>query len=366
MNANILAPIGGVEVNLLEIGRELAHRGHTIDLAYLVDGMYRDDYSAFCPSLRQVRGFSFSRRQALADLRRIIPSAWAASRKRPDVVYVNQINEIVYGAMASRLARTPLICHLHGCVASGVSPRLATQVDRFVAVSRYVSDYWLAAGVAPDRLAVVHNGIDPAAYPPGGVAERSEARERLGLPEEGFVALYYGRIDPDKGVEVLLDAWGKLQGDLDVGRLLLVGSPSVHQNPAYLQSLHDRAPAGCHWLPMQRDVLTPLHAADVVVLPAMWAEPFGRVIVETLSTGRPVVASRTGGIPEILNGPFERFLTEPGDAGALAKHLRELVEWRRHEPQLAAACTALVTDRFTLANTVDKTEGILLDVLHGP
>jgi glycosyltransferase involved in cell wall biosynthesis len=139
---------------------------------------------------------------------------------------------------------------------------------------------------------------------------------------------------------------------------LIVGSPSAHlpDGTQFLDRLQATAPPGCVWLPAQSDVIGPLHAADVVVVPSLWAEPFGRVIIEAMATGRPAIASRLGGIPEILTGEFERFLLEPGDAGVIALALEGLVGWQKREPSLAGHCHAHVRDNFSLDQVVDGVE----------
>ena len=73
----------------------------------------------------------------------------------------------------------------------------------------------------------------------------------------------------------------------------------------YQAELKKLATDSVHFIEGQRNVVTPLHASDVVVVPSVWREPFGRTVIEALATGRPVVASRVGGIPEILTGPLE-------------------------------------------------------------
>ena len=157
---------------------------------------------------------------------------------------------------------------------------------------------------------------------------------------------------------MLLDAWRRLGVSGDEGRLLIVGSPSAHldDGAGFLERLQATAPPGCVWSPAQSDVVGPLHAADVVVVPSVWAEPFGRVIVEAMATGRPAVASRVGGIPEILTGEFERFLVEPGDAGVLTLALESLVGWQEREPALADRCRAHVRDHFSLDRVVEGVE----------
>jgi glycosyltransferase involved in cell wall biosynthesis len=191
--------------------------------------------------------------------------------------------------------------------------------------------------------------------------ERARARDVLGLPQEGFIALYFGRLDPEKGIDVLLEGWRRLGLGGD-DRLLLVGSPSthLHDGDSYVEGLQAKAPPGCIWLPAQADVVVPLHAADVVVLPTICDEGFPRVVVEALATGRPALASRIGGIPELLTGEFERFLMEPGDAGMIASALGSLVGWQQREPELAGRCSAYIRDHFSLDRLVEGVERSLM------
>ena len=110
-------------------------------------------------------------------------------------------------------------------------------------------------------------------------------------------------------------------------------------------------------------MVTPLHASDVVVVPSVWQEAFGRTVIEALATGRPVVASRVGGIPEILSGTLGRFLFERDDADGLAEQLLGLLHWRVKEPALAELCRSRVLEQFTLERTVDGIESAFRSVL---
>ena len=183
-------------------------------------------------------------------------------------------------------------------------------------------------------------------------------REReLGLPEDVFVVGYVGRLDREKGVDLALSAWRLLDLSPEVARLFVVGSPTVRQDAdAYRAELEALAGPGVTILAGRADVVVPLHAADVIVVPSRWDEPFGRAVIEALSTGRPVLATAVGGIPEILEGPMARFLFEREDAEMLAAQLSALRGWREREPELAEGCRSWVQRHFTLAGMVDGVE----------
>ena len=156
---------------------------------------------------------------------------------------------------------------------------------------------------------------------------------------------------------MLLRAWRRLGFHADEARLLVVGSSTVHARCRRLSGRVGKlATDSVHFIAGRRNVVTPLHASDVVVVPSVWREPFGRTVIEALATGRPVVASRVGGIPEILTGPLDRFLFEPADPEALAEQLRSLRNWRERQPGLAGQCRAHIVERFTLAHTVEGLE----------
>ncbi|HVB92668.1 MAG TPA: glycosyltransferase family 4 protein [Acidimicrobiales bacterium] len=353
-----LAPIGGVEVQTLFVCRELARRGHEIDLVYLQDGELHSEFQEVCRKVTQVPTFRFSRKRPIHSGRRLVSLIRAVLSSRPDVICVQRTGEIAGALVAGRLARAPVVCHLHGFRSGGCGRRKGSQVAKFIAVSNFIKDKWVAEGLEPSWIEVVHNGVEPTAYPFGGAEMRGPARRMLGLPEGGFLALFYGRLEPIKGVEVLLDAWKLLKLDPKDNRLLLVGSAaSDAEGAAYEKSLLSRDSRGCHWSPSRRDVITPLHAADVVVVPSK-VEAFPRAVIEALATGRPVVAARTGGIPEMLKGEFSRFLFIPGDSASLADRLQSVVAWREREPALAQACTAHVLAHFTGQVMVDGLEEI--------
>jgi glycosyltransferase involved in cell wall biosynthesis len=231
-------------------------------------------------------------------------------------------------------------------------------------VSNYVADRLVAGGFDARRLQVVHNGIDPADYPVGGEAERRQARRELDIPDDAFVVTFVGRLDPDKGLHVLLDAWQKLGFSPDEARLVVVGSSVLEgAGSDYARQLISRADESVQFLPARRDVVTPLHAANAVVVPSDVAESFGRVVVEALATGRPAIASAVGGIPEILHGDLSRWLFDQGDAAALADRLRDVMGWEDTDPELGRRCTARAVKEFSLARTADGLERLFAEVV---
>jgi glycosyltransferase involved in cell wall biosynthesis len=313
------------------------------------------------PTLRGREGQRFHRAALLR-------AALGARRAAADVdaVYLNDDRHAFVGGVLSRLPRRALVCHLRLPVTTARTrqDRLGLPlVDRFIAVSAATRDEYAADGFAPGKLDVVHNGIDPDRFPFGTPERRAAARAALGLADQ-FTVVFAGRLDHAKGIETLLDAWASLGLGPDEGRLVLAGEARNHRSAteaeAYVASLRARAPAAtCLWLGRTDDVVPLFHAADVVALPSVFAEPFGRVLVEALACGRPAVGSAVGGIPEILTGELSAGVVPPSDPAALAAALDRLRGWPERDPGLAERCRAAVERSFTLDRTVEGVEAVL-------
>ena len=128
--------------------------------------------------------------------------------------------------------------------------------------------------------------------------------------------LFAGRISEEKGVDVLVEAFGQLARSAPDCRLVLVGSPSAAAEPTAAHAYEARLQAAAEglpvtWLPRRNDVVPLLQAADVAVVPSRWAEPLSRSIMEPLACGTPVVATRVGGSPEVLTGWFSDYPFRP-------------------------------------------------------
>jgi glycosyltransferase involved in cell wall biosynthesis len=360
-NSELLSPNTGISVQTLEVTEELARRGHHVDLLYMQDGPYRQRYEAFCDSMQEVTNFDLGVHHLIRDAPRLLPGIRLGVRSRPDVLYVNRYRPLPWALTTGALSRSPVVCHLHGMIGMEHPPVnrvLGRLTTRFICVSDFVRDRFLDLGGNPERTDVVHNGIDPDAYPPGGLDERRAARAVLGLPEDPLMVMYFGRIDPTKGVDVLVRALAGLDTSGRAVELLVVGS-------AYDEEWATRTLAGSpvpvRRLPMRTDVVTPLHAADLVVVPSVVEEAFGRTVIEGLATGRPVIGSDIGGVPEVLTGPLARFLVPPGDVPALTAAVDGALDWRQREPGLAEVCTGHVARNFTLRSMVDGVEARLVE-----
>lgn len=189
-----------------------------------------------------------------------------------------------------------------------------------VAVSSNLADIALDLGVRPEHVHVLPNGVDADAFP---LIERREARRRLGLPQDCRIVLYVGNLLPVKGLDVLMNAAADSNGWLEVTDtvLALAGKGPMEKQIRTEISQHGLEKRVRLLGYLGRDeVKLWINAADVLVLPSR-NEGCPNVVLEALACGTPVVASRVGGIPDMLDEDCG-IQVEPENAAALATAIR--------------------------------------------
>ncbi len=256
--------------------------------------------------------------------RRYAATVAAQASWEPSVVLAHNAPQLVAEVDAAR--HTPVL-YAHNELLRTYSPREATRVlgraGAVVCVSGYVAER-TADRLPPrlrDRVRVVHNGVDTALFRPGDAARAAGEPLRV---------VFVGRTVPEKGPDVLVDALLRLRRSDVV--TTVVGTP--HFAPGAPLTRYERdlraaaRPLGdaVRWLPFQprNEVASLMRAADVVVVPSRWAEPFALTVLEGMASGAAVVAARTGGIPEAAGDAG--VLVPPGSADALAAALEGLAD----------------------------------------
>ncbi len=355
-----LDPLGGIEMCTLEDSLALAARGHTIDVMYKDDGLLRPRFEKAGIGLKGPVSFDFSVRHPLSGIAPFLGQARWASSRSPDILLINRFEDIYWATTIATRSRCPIVCQLHHMPNQYRLSRLHRRVAHFIAVSSFMRDAWIDAGISPERISVIVNALPPGGYPRGGLLERAVARRQLGIDEDVNVVLYYGRMLREKGVGTLLKVWAELGPSHRGAQLVLVGSTTLLDDPELAKLLGELNPVSIRLFPMQDDVVPFLHAADLVVFPTWLEEGFGRVVLEGLATGRPVIASRVGAVPEILSGAMARFLVEPRNSNDLRSAIESLFDWRRTDPDLESECANSVETRYSFQNHISAMEEVLV------
>lgn len=194
------------------------------------------------------------------------------------------------------------------------------------------------------------------AYPPVGPeyaeGQRDPARARYGIEDANPCLLVVGSISRGRGQDVALRALPRVRERFPDARLVIVGAPhSRAADLAFADELRGLATElrieDAVVFADTTDAMADVYAAaDVVVNPARFAEPFGRVAAEALMAGRPVVATRVGAIPEVIRDGLDGLLVDPDDAGALATAIIQLMDDPARAEGLVESGRARVLGRF--------------------
>lgn len=228
------------------------------------------------------------------------------------------------------------------------TPLAYRQADLVVALSPTMRDWAERGGAPPERLALIPNGIDPADI---GLSEALPPPTPEG---RGLRVLYVGRIEPVKGVDVLLTAWRQLMETGWAGQLRLVG-PVAPAWRAEFERLCEAIPEG----PGRPEVLSLVPRlelgghyrwADVVVIPSR-SDPLPTVALEAMAAGRAIVGTRVGGLPFLLNEGQAGILVPPDRPESLARALSELAKGPSQLTELGGRARARQGEAFTWRQT---------------
>jgi glycosyltransferase involved in cell wall biosynthesis len=337
--------LGGVERHVERLAFELAQAGAYVDIV-------TTDLSRDRPFTRG----RFAPVQGLATVRRHRAVQWFrgphglgiaapgmlldALRARADIVHAHAFG--YFPTWAGRLTRDlrgiPLVITPHSDRGAGtslsylyartVARATLRRADRVVAVTR-LEAHWLGSlGVDSSRIQVIPNGIDLTEF-----EARPPRRESDGGPR----ILYVGRIYPEqKGLESLVEAFALLPRPLDA-RLRLVGEDwgGLARLERIARDLGVAGRMNATGPIPRRELLSEYASSDLFVLPSLF-EPFGIVLLEAMAAGLPVVATRVGGIPEVVEENRTAILVSPGNPAELARAINRCLSDRMLSARLGS------------------------------
>lgn len=296
-------------------------------------------------------------------LARIIRQAHA------DVVHLgNGVRANFDGVLACLLTRTPCLCHVKGLEKYSDRERWAAKrIDAIVCMSKAVEEHCVRYGVRGRTMQVVYDALDEAAFAPQ--RDAGAVRRELGIANGAPCAGVVGNIQQWKGQAVFVDAMADVVNAVPSVRALIVGG--VHRaGAAYNEQLQGRIrelhlDQHLSITGFRGDIADVMNALDVVVHTSVRAEPFGRVILEGMLLGKPVVATAAGGVLELIQDGATGFLTPPGDAARLAERLIPLLQDADLRRRVGRQAQAWARQRFSLVRHVNAMSAIYETLAKG-
>jgi mannosyltransferase len=221
-------------------------------------------------------------------------------------------------------------------------------------MSRQIQDEMRAAGIPRERIRLLPHGVDVERFRPADPTERQALRARLGLPE-GVLAVYSGRLLRGKGLETLVDAMAA-PALPEALRLVLLGSGEgqLDVEPELRRRVSERGLGErVVFAGRVENVADYLRAGDLFVFPSLF-EALGIALVEAAACGLPAVASRTGGIVDVVDHDRSGVLVPPGSAPALAAALAALAADPGRRAAMGREARGVAVSRFDERDVLER------------
>jgi glycosyltransferase involved in cell wall biosynthesis len=316
----------------------------------------------------------------IADIRRILS---AIKQHSIDVISPQGLSILPVAFLLSKISRCPVVANYHPSMGGNTVSNVATEYslktklayrglvtlfrpDRVIAISKEAAEFFHAGcGVPSDRIALINNGIDTVAYRPPTAEEKEKARQRFSIPENALVCELSGRLNLNKGHDIVADAiriLRKTRPELNVICLFSGGGDQAEDIKSYV--FKDEADAKSFQFLGFTDFVTlrdMYWAADIGLLPSRF-EGFGISMIEAMSCGCVPIRTPGGGWREQITDGVSGFIVPFNDPQALADRIAELSDPMKRQAMREKAI-AHVASQFSQDVTVAKTSDLYRDIV---
>lgn len=296
----------------------------------------------------------------------IIILAKYLKKSKIDIIHSHGYFANTFGRLASILARVPVkIVHVHTTDYIFKSKNILVErllslfTKKIICVSNSVKDFVeKTLGITKGKVCLVYNGC--------GMSNESKSeyqfdRFSFGLGQDDFVIIVVASLAPHKGHRVLIDATKDLVQKFKKLRLLIVGDgPLRNELESYVSDL--KLSEHIFFIGQKQNVFPYLKIADVFVLPSIKREGFGIALIEAMAMGIPVIGSKLGGIPEIIDNQGNGILFPPGDFVALAGSIKKMIVNKKLRDRFGAVGRVIYKNKFTNSKMINSIEILYDDV----
>ena len=345
---------GGAELHILNLSDQLQRRGHDVTVACR-PGCWVEERAKQLglPTLPIIVKWQGDWKD-FSSLRRFI------RERQMQVVHVHWSRDMMVSGLAGRLEHVPvriMTRHMPYPFKSRLGTALYSRYffTRIVAISNSVRETLRQCGVANEKIEVIHHGTDIEAFSQTTI-ERKIVRRDLGIPDDCVAVGIVGRIAPEKGHNVILEAFGRL-GDRYPLKLVVAGSgpdEMLIREKIEKLGLNEKV----IFTGFRDDVNNIIAALDIVTVPSTWNEPCSAVIQQGMALSKPVIGTLTGGSPEMILDGETGLLVPPSDSDALAGAVETLARDAFLRRRLGAAGRERVVSHFSLQIMTDKIEAL--------
>lgn len=339
--------VGGVERGVIDLVRAMQKRGHSCVVissgGELVGELNKIGVPHYTLPVHSKSLFSLSLVPKIAEI---------IQRERIDIVHARSRVPGWLGWLAARKTGKPFVTTCHGYYSNHFLSRVMGWGKRVIVISRVIGRHMIDDfGVSPDRIRLIHRGIDFSHFPLQAPQENSSRKT--------FRMIQVGRFSPIKGQLEFLRAVHLLRHRFPNVEAWLVGSEGngkTKYTKKIQETIHQLGlQSSVKLLGTRRDVAELIRQCDLLVLPTLVPEAFGRVIIEAGALGVPVVATRVGGVLDIVEHGKEGLLVPPGDVEAMSQAIFEVLTDRERSRKMALALQEKVKTQFTIDLMTNQT-----------
>lgn len=350
--------IGGAETDLLSVIRGLDRERFQPFVVCPSDGSFIKEVEALhipvhgmhVPAWRKLKGI-FRIPMAVRTLVRRI-RYWNV-----DVVHVNDYWWAPLSWLASRWCQVPCVVHIRQQIEpKRVKQYWLTKPNQLMPVSEEIRQVAIEGGVKPDRIQTVYSGIDFSNQFDSISGESIRQQHRLGQnqPVIGTVANLF----PRKGYEFLIEAVEQVRKIVPDIFCFIVGEGDQAYTKKLESMVQDKGLQSCVvFAGFQKNILNYVAAFNVFVLPSLM-EGLGIVLLEAMAMRKPIIASRVGGTPEVVEDGVTGILVSPGDSGLLADGILKLIQDRQVQIMMGDAGKKRLQSHFDLEQTIHNIQTI--------
>jgi len=361
-------------MRILHLDTERTWRGGEGQLLHLAEGLSRRGH--FCivsgpptsPLLLRASDRGLRVEPVILSSEWSLAAVWTLrgilKRERIQVIHMHSSHASTLGGWAARLAHVPVRVisrRVDFSTQSNPFRKLKYQwgIDRIIAISEGVKRVLIEDGLDPDRIEVIHSGIDPKPFDPN--LPNAEVRREFGISEKAPVVGCIAHFADHKGHRYLIEAAARVAASIPEVRFLLVGEGEL-RTAIELQIKDLQLGPNVILTGFRTDIPRLLAAIDIVVL-SSHLEGLGTSLLDAMAMARPVVATRVGGIPEIVEEGVTGQLVPPRDPKSLADALINLIRRPGDGRRMGAAGRERMLSEFSAEGMVAGTESIYKKIL---
>ncbi len=359
--------IGGIRKHIVDLAGSLDKSKYRITVCGPIDSDFRQKLDLH--GIHSLFIDIADRIQPVSDIRSTRKLIKALKSLKPDILHIHGNKTAFVGRVAARRAKiNNVIVTVHNFLTyqerRGLKSRLAFYIERqlakstskIITVSNLLkSNLVKKEGIDKNRIEVIHNGIDLSAQK----KTFARVRDQHSILPNDFLVLNVARMVDFKGQEYLIKAISKVSIDIPT-KLIIVGDGPLNRKLRKLVKKYNISDKVV-FLNQTENIGALYEAADCFVLPSI-NEPFGLVLLEAMAHKLPIIATKSGGVLDILN-ENSSILVEPKEALQIAKAIERLAEEKSLTKKITNNAFCELKERFTLDKMVKETEKMYWQVL---